>query len=74
MKQKVLEILAENAGIRPEELNAETRLVGDLGLSSFDMANIAVQVEEEFGLHIPDERFPEFETVEDVLRVIEEVK
>ncbi len=74
MKQRVLEILAENAGREPEELSGETRLVGDLGLSSFDMANIAVQVEEEFGLHIPDERFPEFETVGDVIRIIEEVK
>ena len=74
MKQKVLEILAENAGREPKELTGETRLVGDLGLSSFDMANIAVQVEEEFGLHIPDERFPEFETVDDVMRIIEEVK
>lgn len=74
MEDKVLEILAENAGRKPEELSGETRLVGDLGLSSFDMANIAVQVEEEFGLHIPDERFPEFETVGDVMRIIEEVK
>ena len=74
MKDKVLEILAENAGREPEELSGDTRLVGDLGLSSFDLANIAVQVEEEFGLHIPDERFPEFETVDDVIRIIEEVK
>ena len=74
MKEKVLEILAENAGRDSAELSGETRLVADLGLSSFDMANIAVQVEEEFGLHIPDERFPEFETVDDVLRIIEEVK
>ena len=74
MEQRVSEILAENAGREPEELSGETRLVGDLGLSSFDMANIAVQVEQELGMHIPDERFPEFETVDDVLRIIEEVK
>lgn len=74
MKDKVLEILAENAGKSPEELNADTRLVGDLGLSSFDLANIVVQLEEEYALHIPDERFPDLETVGDVLRILEEVK
>lgn len=74
MKKKVLEILAENAGKEREALGGETRLVADLGLSSFDLANIVVQLEEEYGLHIPDERFPELETVDDVLRILEEVK
>lgn len=74
MKDKVLEILAAYSGRETEELSDETRLVADLGLSSFDMAGIAVQAEEELGLHIPDERFPEFETVGDVIRIMEEVK
>ena len=74
MKEKLLEILAENAGKSVEELSGETRLVGDLGLSSFDLANIVVQIEDAFGLSIPDERFPELETIDDVLRIMEEVK
>lgn len=74
MKERVLEILAENAGRSAESLSGETRLVADLGLSSFDLANIVVQIEDEYGLHIPDERFPELETIDDVLRVMEEVK
>ena len=74
VKEKLLEILAENAGKSVEELSGETRLVGDLGLSSFDLANIVVQIEDAFGLSIPDERFPELETIDDVLRIMEEVK
>ena len=74
MKEKVLEIIAENAGKDLAELNPETRLVGDLGLSSFDLANIVVQIEDECGVHVPDERFPELETIGDVLRILEEVK
>ena len=74
MEEKVLEILAENAGKSPGELSGKTRLVADLGLSSFDLANIVVQLEEEYDRHIPDERFPELETVDDVLRILEEVK
>ena len=30
--------------------------------------------EEEFGIAIPDSRFPEIQTVADVLRIIEEVQ
>ena len=74
MKEKLLEIIAENAGRDAAELNSDMRLVGDLSLSSFDLANIVVQIEEECGLHIPDERFPELETVGDVLRILEEVE
>lgn len=74
MEEKVLEMLADNAGRDPEELSGDTRLVADLGLSSFDVANIAVQIEEELGIHVPDERFPELETVDDVMRILKEVK
>ena len=34
----------------------------------------SVSPEEEFGIAIPDSRFPEIQTVADVLRIIEEVQ
>ena len=74
MKDKIIEGLAENSGLDKSEISGESRLIGDLGLSSFDVANIAVQIEEDYGMHIPDERFPEMETVDDVVRIVEEVK
>jgi len=73
MKEKVIEILAETSGVSANEINEETRVVADLGLSSFDLADIVVTAEEEFGITIPDERFPEIQTVGDVLRIISEV-
>lgn len=73
MKEKVIEILAETSGVSADEINEETRVVADLGLSSFDLADIVVTAEEEFGITIPDERFSEIQTVGDVLRIISEV-
>ena len=47
MREKVLALLAESAGVSAEELNDDTRLVADLGLTSFDLSDIVVAAEEE---------------------------
>ena len=72
MEEKIKEILSELSGIPVASLRADTRLVGDLGMSSFDLADTIVTVEELYGVRIPDERFPELETVADIVRVIRE--
>ncbi len=72
MEEKIREILSEVSGVPAAELTGETRLAGDLGMSSFDLADTVVSVEEAYGVKIPDERFGELETVADILRVIRE--
>lgn len=74
MREKILEILAETAGVPVSDLHDDTRLIADLGLTSFDLADIVVTAEEEFGIVIPDSRFPEIQNVGDVIRVLEEVQ
>ena len=72
MEEKIKEILSEVSGVPQTELREDTRLVGDLGMSSFDLADLVVSVEEEYGVKIPDRRFQELETVADVVRIIRE--
>lgn len=72
MEEMIKEILSELSGIPVASLREDTRLVGDLGMSSFDLADTIVTVEELYGVRIPDERFPELETVADIVRVIRE--
>ena len=72
MEEKIKEILAEVSGVPLGELRDDTRLVGDLGMSSFDLAETVVSVEETYGVKIPDERFRELETVADIIRIIRE--
>lgn len=74
MREKILEILAETAGVPVSDLHDDTRLIADLGLTSFDLADIVVTAEEEFGIVIPDSSFPEIQTVGDVVRVLGEVR
>ena len=72
MEEKIREILSEVSGVPLAELRDDTRLAGDLGMSSFDLADTVVSVEEAYGVKIPDECFRELETVADIVRVIRE--
>lgn len=71
MEEKIKEILSDISGIPAPEISNETRIAGDLGMSSFDLADTVVTVEETYGLRIPDERFRDLETVGDIIRIIE---
>ncbi len=72
MEEQVREILAETLEITPDEITPDKRLVADLGLTSFDLADVVVQAREEFGVTIPSERWTEIVTVADIYRVIRE--
>lgn len=74
MEEKVKEILSDISGVPVSEINKDTQVAGDLGMSSFDLADTVVTVEETYGLKIPDERFSDIETVGDIIRIIEEEK
>jgi acyl carrier protein len=57
MKEKVIEIinniLRENdLEMSVEEINDSTKLTDDLGLDSFNLAQLTVEIESEFGVDI----------------------
>ena len=72
MEQQIREILAETLEVPVDEITPEKRLVADLGLTSFDLADVVIQAQEEFGFTLPSERWSEIITVADVCRVIGE--
>ncbi|MBQ9045237.1 MAG: acyl carrier protein [Oscillospiraceae bacterium] len=72
MEERLKEILAEVSGVQPEEIDYGTRLIADLGLTSFDFADIAARAEEEFNIRISDESVSKIETFNDVLCLVQE--
>lgn len=66
MTDKVIAMLSEYTETEREDISRDDSLVGDLGLSSLDMINLAVLLEEEFDIEIPDRKVSEFVTVGDV--------
>ena len=73
MNEKILQILAEIAGADAASISENTRLADDLGLTSFDLADIVVSIEDESGVSIPDEVFPTLHTVGDVFATAKKV-
>lgn len=72
MEEQIRAILAETLDIDPAEITPEKRLVADLGLTSFDLADVVIQAQEEFGITLPSELWGEIVTVADVYRVVGE--
>lgn len=71
MIDKIKEILSEYSGIGTNEMNEETKLVSDLGLSSLDVVNVVVAFEDEFGIESPDSDIKYLNTINDIKIYIE---
>ena len=73
MNEKILQILAEIAGADAASISENTRLADDLGLTSFDLADVVVSIEDEYGVSIPAEVFPTLHTAGDVFAAAKKV-
>lgn len=65
------EIICEYVEVDPEQITPESSLRFDLGASSFDMMNIAVAIEEEFKVSVPNNSFPKIKNVGDIVTWLE---
>lgn len=71
MLDKMREIICEFVDMDPKSITLETNIRKDLGLNSLELVNLAVDIEEEFDVEIPDKEAMGLETVADAIRVIE---
>ncbi len=55
LRQKVVEVLAEEFELDPEEMGPEATLYDDLGLDSLDAVDMVVVLEKSFGMKLTDE-------------------
>ncbi len=72
VEEKVKSIIAEQLGVKVEEIKPESSFVDDLGADSLDTVELVMALEEEFGIEIPDEDAEKMTTVGDALKYIEE--
>ena len=56
IEQQVKSIVAEQLGVKEEEVTNEASFVDDLGADSLDTVELVMALEEEFDTEIPDEQ------------------
>ncbi len=65
--EQLKEIIVDNLGIESESVTLESHLQDDLGIDSLDAVELALQIEDELGVKIPDDAFAKMETVGDLV-------
>ena len=65
---------AASLGLPVRSLSPDTRFVEDLGADSLDTVELVMELEEEFGINIPDDEAENIKTVGDALRLIEKYR
>lgn len=70
--EKIRDLIAEQLEIDPELIKPETDLMLDLNADSLDAVDVLTQIEDEFGIEIPDEKTEEFNIVANLVKYVEE--
>ena len=72
VNDRVRAIIAEQLGVKLEEVTHSASFIEDLGADSLDTVELVMALEEEFGVEIPDEDAEKMVTVGDAIKYIEQ--
>ena len=64
--------LADKLGVNPDQVTPGNSLIEDFLADSLDMVELVLELEEEFGIQIPDGEAEKIQTVGDAIRYISE--
>ena len=67
IEQQVMGIVAEQLGVKEEEVTNEATFIDDLGADSLDTVELVMALEEEFETEIPDEEAEKITTVQQAI-------
>ncbi len=72
IEERVRKIVAEQLGVKDDEVRNEASFVDDLGADSLDTVELVMALEEEFETEIPDEEAEKITTVQLAISYINE--
>ncbi len=70
IEERVKKIVAEQLGVKEEEVTNSASFVEDLGADSLDTVELVMALEEEFETEIPDEKAEKITTVQEAIDYI----
>ena len=69
---KVMDIVCKQLNVSKDQLKPETSFVNDLSADSLDLVELVMELEDQFGVSIPDEDAEKIQTIGDAIKYVEE--
>lgn len=70
--ERVQKIICEQLEIDRHLVTEDASISGDLGADSLDLVDLAMSIEEEFNIEVPDEALDHVRTVGDIVKFIDD--
>ncbi|MAT52354.1 MAG: acyl carrier protein [Porticoccaceae bacterium] len=70
IEERVIKMVAEQLGVKEEDVKPDSSFVDDLGADSLDTVELIMALEEEFDTEIPDEDAEKITTVQQAIDYI----
>lgn len=74
MFEEIRKAISVQLNVPMENITPETRFVEDLKADSLDLVELVMDLEERYGVEIPDEQLAEVKTVGQIISLIEDNK
>ena len=72
MRERILEIIAEQVNRSVDELDPSMDFIDDLNMDSIELVELIMSVEDEFDIEIDEDRLEKVRSIGDVLDLLEE--
>lgn len=72
MRERILEITAEQVNRSVDELDPSMDFIDDLNMDSIELVELIMSVEDEFDIEIDEDRLEKVRSIGDVLDLLEE--
>ena len=74
MKDRILELIAEQFGLNTDEVTDDIDLRNDLNADSIDLVELVMSLEDEFGIEVNDEDLKNINTIGDIIEYASELE
>jgi len=72
--EEIIKTIANNLGINAKNLSADTNLIKDLEINSFDLVSLICAFEEKYDIVIKEEEVKQIKQIKDIVYLIETKK
>jgi len=73
IEARVKEIIVEKFGVSESEVTSEASFTNDLSADSLDRVELIMEIEDEFGISIPEDQAENIATVGDAVKYVEKM-